>query len=149
MLLAPRCHAIIFVMTRVSASEAPATHERRTAERADQRIDIRFDKLFPILLGSELFGDTIGVARNISRGGMMIEMGQPLPLGTVVSIHFRVHRDDGTVDELIARAEVKHHHILNFGTGGQASSTRASGLRFLDFDDRPALDVLPSARLLH
>jgi len=117
--------------------------------RFDKRIDIRFDKLFPILVGSDLFGDTVGVARNISSGGMLIEMAQPLPLGSVVTIHFRVTRDDGTVDELIARAEVKHHHILNFGSAGEASSTRATGLRFVDFDDRPGLDGLPSQRQLH
>ena len=132
-------------MTRDLASEATSARQRR----ADQRIDTRFDKLFPILLGSELFGDTVGVARNISRGGMLVEMAQPLPLGTVVSVHFRLLREDGTIDELVARAEIKHHHILNFGAAGEAAATRACGLRFLDFDDRPALDVLPSARSLH
>jgi hypothetical protein len=136
-------------MTRDSALDAPVTSAARARTHLEQRIDTRFDKLFPILVGSEIFGDATAVARNISRGGMLVEMGQPLPLGTVVSVHFRVQREDGTVDELVARAEVKHHHILNFGAGGHAAATRASGLRFLDFDDRPALDVLPSARLLH
>lgn len=131
---------------QATVSAIPATAAER---RFDKRINIRFDKLFPILVGSDIFGDTVGVARNISSGGMLIEMAQPLPLGSVVTIHFRCTREDGTVDELVARAEVKHHHILNFGAGGEASAARATGVRFLDFDDRPGLDVLPSQRQLH
>src|SRR5215471_918378 len=81
----------------------------------EQRIHMRFDKLFPVLVGSEVFGDTMAVARNISAGGMLVEMPEPLPLGSVVSVHFLCTRFDGQTDELIARAEVKHHYCLNFG----------------------------------
>ena len=37
------------------------------------------------------------------------------------------------MDEIVARAEVKHHHYLNFSGSGEAASTRAIGLRFLEF----------------
>lgn len=120
-----------------------------SATRAEQRIHIRFDKLFPVLIGSDLFGDAVGVARNISSGGMLVEMAQPLPLGAIVTVHFQTPREDGSIDELIARAEVKHHHILNFGRAGEAGAARAMGLRFLDFDLRPSLDTLPMSRTLH
>ena len=39
------------------------------------------------------------------------------------------------MDEIVARAEVKHHHYLNFGGGEDATSTRAIGLRFIEFVD--------------
>ena len=104
-------------------------------------------------MGSETYGDTIGVARNISVGGMLVEMAFPLPLGSVVTVHFQVDREDGTVDELIGRCEVKHHYCLNYttssGSSPEPASARAVGLRFLDFDDRPSLDTLTSARWLH
>ena len=117
------------------------------ASTRDQRIHMRFDKLFPVLVGSEVFGDTMAVARNISSGGMLVEMTEPLPLGSVVTVHFLCDRDDGQTDELIARAEVKHHYCLNFG-GAEYGSTRGIGLKFLDFDDRPPLE-LPGLRILH
>jgi hypothetical protein len=70
------------------------------------------------------------------------------PLGTVVTVHFRHARDLDDVDELVARAEVKHHHYLNFNRncappsgggeapykgGNDAASARAVGLRFIEF----------------
>ena len=137
----------------VDSSTATTSHPRGSASADNKRIHIRFDKLFPILVGSETFGDTIGVARNISVGGMLIEMAFPLPLGSVVTVHFQVDREDGTVDELIARCEVKHHYCLNYSRLGagtsEPASARAIGLRFVDFDDRPSLDTLTSARWLH
>ena len=78
----------------------------KLAARADQRIHTRFDKLFQVIVASELFGETRAIARNISIGGMLVEMASPLPLGAVVTIHFQVLREDQTIDEIVARAEV-------------------------------------------
>jgi len=111
--------------------------------KADLRIHMRFDKLFPVVVGSELYGDSSAIARNISAGGMLVEMPFPLPLGSVVSVHFTCPRPDGDPDEIVARAEVKHHYCLNVAIGGEPTATRAIGLRFIDFED----DV-PPERLL-
>jgi hypothetical protein len=102
----------------------------------EKRIHTRFDKAFLVVIGSELYGDSFAIARNISAGGILVEMSYAPPLGTVVTVHFQQTRDDGQLDEIVARAEVKHHHYLNF-TGGRedAASVRAIGLRFLDFLD--------------
>ena len=109
----------------------------------DQRIHVRFDKIFPVLVGSELYGDSPAIARNISAGGMLVEMAFPLPLGSVVTVHFRCVRPEADDDEIVARAEVKHHYCLNFAQGSEASVMRGIGLRFIDFED----DV-PPERLL-
>jgi hypothetical protein len=124
----------------------------------EKRIHIRFDKAFLVGIGSELYGDTVAVARNISAGGILVEMTYAPPLGTVVTVHFQCVRDedplersetgdpDGSaggagaraphgIDELVVRAEVKHHHYLNFTGGNDAASSRAIGLRFLEFID--------------
>ena len=103
----------------------------------EKRIHTRFDKAFIVVIGSELYGDTVAVARNISSGGLLVEMSYAPPLGTVVTVHFQYPREDVT-DEIVARAEVKHHHYLNFtGSRGadDAASTRAIGLRFIEFLD--------------
>ena len=101
----------------------------------EKRIHIRFDKAFLVVIGSELYGDTVAVARNISDGGILVEMTYAPPLGTVVTVHFQHAREDDQLDELVVRAEVKHHHYLNFAGGNDAASSRAIGLRFLEFVD--------------
>lgn len=114
----------------------------------EKRIHTRFDKAFLVVIGSELYGDSFAIARNISAGGILVEMTYAPPLGTVVTVHFQLHREEDKpemergglgpargIDEIVARAEVKHHHYLNFLTGNDAASTRAIGLRFLEFVD--------------
>ena len=101
----------------------------------EKRIHTRFDKAFLVMIGSELYGDTFAIARNVSAGGILAEMSYAPPLGTVVTVHFQHARDDDQLDEIIARAEVKHHHYLNFTGGNDAASARAIGLRFLEFVD--------------
>ncbi len=115
----------------------------KATQNAEQRIHMRFDKLFAVVVGSELYGDSPAIARNISAGGMLVEMAFPLPLGSVVTVHFRCARPDADDDEIVARAEVKHHYCLNFAQGSEASVMRGIGLRFIDFED----DVPPD-RLL-
>jgi len=104
----------------------------------EKRIHTRFDKAFLVVIGSELYGDSFAVARNISAGGILVEMTYAPPLGTVVTVHFQVARDDDQLDEIVARAEVKHHHYLNFAGGNDAASARAIGLRFVEFIDPQA-----------
>lgn len=101
----------------------------------EKRIHTRFDKAFVVVIGSELYGDAMAIARNVSAGGILVEMSYAPPLGTVVTVHFQYQRDGEAVDEIVARAEVKHHHYLNFGGGDDAASARAIGLRFLEFVD--------------
>ena len=120
----------------------PAAHP---AVAADKRIHTRFDKAFLVQIGSELYGDTFAIARNVSAGGILVEMSYAPPLGTVVTVHFQIFHADDRLDEIVARAEVKHHHYLNFNGAGDAASTRAIGLRFLEFvdpGDRIAADRL-------
>jgi hypothetical protein len=107
----------------------------------EKRIHTRFDKAFLVVIGSELYGDSFAIARNVSAGGILVEMTYAPPLGTVVTVHFQSHCDEEKpetargIDEIVARAEVKHHHYLNFLGGNDAASTRAIGMRFLEFID--------------
>ena len=116
-----------------------------TVPVVEKRIHSRFDKAFVVVIGSELYGDSVAIARNVSAGGILVEMSYAPPLGTVVTVHFRSPREDGELDELVARAEVKHHHYLNFSDGDDAASSRAIGLRFLEFVD--AGDVILPERI--
>jgi hypothetical protein len=113
---------------------------------AEKRIHLRFDKIFAVVLGSELYGETVAVARNISAGGMLVQTPDVLPLGSVVTVHFQIGDSD---DEIVARAEVKHHLCLNFASAGdEPRAARGMGLRFIDFDDNLPLS-LPALRVMH
>lgn len=113
----------------------------------EKRIHARFDKAFVVMIGSELYGETHAIARNVSAGGILVEMCYAPPLGTVVTVHFQHFRGEGgeadleaeaagSIDELVVRAEVKHHHYLNFNAAdSEAAASRAIGMRFLEFVD--------------
>jgi hypothetical protein len=126
----------------------------------EKRLHTRFDKAFVVVIGSELYGDTFAIARNVSAGGILVEMSYAPPLGTVVTVHFQHPRGDDLIDEIVVRAEVKHHHYLNYsgpalGGAADASSSvaprgsrrprRAVGMRFLEFVD--AGDCIAADRL--
>ena len=101
-----------------------------SAHDVENRFHIRFNKAFPVIVMSELYGETPAVARNISAGGMFIEMADPMPLGSVVTICFRASDES----ELRARGEVKHHYCFNYASAaGEPSVSRGIGLRFLEF----------------
>ncbi len=105
----------------------------RFTSHIEKRIHTRFDKVFLVVIGSELYGDSFAIARNVSAGGILVEMTYAPPLGTVVTVHFQYVHEAERIDEIVARAEVKHHPDLNFSGSGEAASTRAIGLRFLEF----------------
>ncbi len=113
---------------------------RQSPASAEQRLHTRFDKAFLVLVGSELYGDSNAIARNISTGGVLVEMCYAPPLGSLMTVHFRHLREDGHFDEIVARAEVKHHHYLNFTGGNESDSARAVGMRFLEFIDVPGAE---------
>ena len=128
-------------LAHVLEDSRPTPHQRAIpAEPLDaggreKRVHMRFDKAFLVVIGSELYGEAVAIARNVSAGGILVEMSYAPPLGTVVTVHFQHLRSDDLVDEIVARAEVKHHHYLNFSGSGEAAASRAIGLRFLEFID--------------
>jgi hypothetical protein len=102
----------------------------KSQRAVENRFHIRFNKAFPVVVVSELYGDTPAVARNISAGGMFVEMADPLPLGSVITICF----PSAGGDELRARGEVKHHYCFNYGDeSGEPAVARGIGLRFVEF----------------
>src|SRR5262245_42604863 len=74
------------------------------APQEEQRQSLRLDKIFPVWISSSEFGELSGVARNISAGGIFIELAEPLPLGSPVRVHFRIPESDA---EVVALGEVK------------------------------------------
>jgi len=106
-----------------AGSDADLEAERRTAAR--------LDKVFPVFIEGD-GGDALGVARNISEGGMFVETRNPEPIGSQVRISFPA--DEG---EMTAVAEVRYVcHLLGCLAVGDARRTavRGMGIRFLYFE---------------
>ena len=105
--------------------------------RVEQRRNIRFDKAFPVAIRSEAFGESSAIARNVSAGGIMVELSEPLPLGTAVQVYFSVPDSHARI---VARGEVKNHYYLNFADpqGGRHALT-GMGVRFTGFESEADL----------
>lgn len=114
-----------------------------------RREHLRFDKVFAVRVESVLFGDMNCVARNISAGGMFLELADPLPLGAVLRVCFPVPDGSG---EIVANAEVKNHYFINYMKDGANRSVTGMAVRFTDFEadsHRVLADCLTRMRVLH
>lgn len=103
--------------------EAAVEVERRTAAR--------LDKVFPVFIEGD-GGGALGVARNISEGGMFVETRAPQPIGSQVRITFPAESG-----EMTAIAEVRYVcHLLGGSRGAERGplALRGMGVRFMYFE---------------
>jgi hypothetical protein len=101
------------------------------SEQVERRSAPRLDKIFPVYIEGER-GGALGVARNISQGGMFVETRNPEPLGSQVRVSF-----PSNAGEMTAVAEVRYIcHLLGRTAAGhdRPAAVRGMGLRFLYFD---------------
>jgi len=115
----------------------------------NKRRAMRFETAFPVILSSEHFGECNAMARNISSGGILLELAEPLPLGTEVRVHFAMPESMATI---VARGEVKNHYFLNFSDAGGARSLTGMAVRFTAFeaDSREMMGLgMTRMRILH
>jgi hypothetical protein len=106
----------------------------------ERRTEPRLDKVFRVYLEGD-GGCGLGIARNISEGGMFVETRSPQPIGTQVRITF-----PSDAGEMVAIAEVRYVcHLLGRGRGPGAGplAMRGMGVRFLYFE--PGLDLSADA----
>jgi hypothetical protein len=114
-----------------------------------RREHLRFDKVFSVRVESLLFGDLVCVARNISAGGLFLEVADPLPLGATLRVCFPVPDGSG---EVVAVGEVKNHYFINYAKDGVNRSVTGMAVRFTSFESdshRILSDCLGRLRVLH
>jgi hypothetical protein len=104
------------------SSPTPGGRERRGATR--------LDKVFRVFLEGDR-GHGLGVARNISQGGMFVETRVPHPIGSQVRITF-----PSDAGEMTAVGEVRYVcHLLGRGHGGTGPiALRGMGVKFMYFE---------------
>ncbi len=120
-------------MARTRTLVPGTSFETGGAEPEERRLAPRLDKVFPVFIEGD-GGSALGIARNISEGGMFVETRDPQPLGTQVRVTFPSH--DG---EMIAVAEVRYVcHLIgrlpDVGSTPRHGAIRGMGVRFLYFD---------------
>ncbi len=106
----------------------------------ERRQSARLDKVFRVYLEGER-GMGLGIARNISEGGMFVETRVPQPIGSQVRITF-----PSDAGEMTAVAEVRYVcHLLGRTPASDRGplALRGMGVRFLYFEvDEAAPDEL-------
>ena len=138
-------------MTPMATSDATPSQisASDSGELSDKRQHLRFDKVFPVRIESILFGELPCIARNVSRGGIFLELAEPLPLGARIRVCFPA--PDGS-DEVVALGEVKNHYFMNFSQNGETKSVSGMAVRFTGFEhesQRLLADCLRRFRVLH
>ena len=121
----------------------------KSALKHNQREAMRFEKAFPVVMRSESFGECVVVARNISTGGILLEVDEPLPLGTRVKIVFSMPDSHATI---VAVGEVKNHYFLNFSDETGPRSLTGMAVRFLEFEEESKESLglgIQRLRILH
>ncbi len=113
---------------RRTNEEAPEAQPRRLERRGGARLD----KVFAVWLEGE-HGCGMGIARNISEGGMFVESSTSHPIGSQVSVVFPSESGDMT-----AIAEVRYVcHLVGRRAGADIhAAVQGMGLRFLYFEAR-------------
>ena len=132
--------------TEVTAETEVTTEPQDLPE---QRAHLRFDKMFVVRLESLLFGESYCVARNVSAGGIFLELPDPLPLGATVRVCFPV--PDGSGD-VVATGEVKNHYFINYTQAGASRAVAGMAVRFTSFENEShhvLADCLSRMRVLH
>jgi len=105
--------------------------------------------MFSVRIESLLFGECSCVARNVSAGGIFVELADPLPLGATVRVCFPVPDGSG---EVVATGEVKNHYFINYTQGGTSRAVAGMAVRFTSFENEShhvLADCLNRMRVLH
>ena len=117
---------------RVGMPNSTVDRSPDSAPNSEKRQHLRFDKVFPVRVESVLFGELPGVARNVSAGGIFIEMREPLPLGARVRVCFLNPEETA---EIVAVGEVKNHYFVNYVQSGTTRSIYGMAIRFQGFEN--------------
>jgi hypothetical protein len=129
--------------------DAEPSAQEVSRSTVDQRAHLRFDKMFTVRVESLLFGEIYCVARNVSAGGIFLELPDPLPLGATVRVCFPVPDGSG---EIVATGEVKNHYFINYTQAGSSRAVAGMAVRFTSFENEGhhvLADCLTRMRVLH
>lgn len=137
-----------------AASPKEAVIERRSGEdrRRDGRVRLSLEVAVPVhLRGPD--GVQRGLARNISEGGMLIELDDLPALGSELQVTITgIQGSSDAPDAITLTGEVRHHVAWQYTASGRMRTMRGVGIRFIEKPkDSEAIPtwVLSAGRTIH
>lgn len=106
--------------------------------RRNRRVRLDLDIAVPVRVMTT-GGEYRGMARNISEGGMLVELIMAPAIGSRVQITFEgVRGSTSAPDSVELHGEVRHHMAWQYNApDGSARSMRGVGIRFVDAEKIP------------
>lgn len=114
--------------SRLPTKNGRRIDRRSAADRRDsRRIRLTLETAVPVTIRSQSLVQW-GTARNISEGGMLIELNDPPPIGAFVSVKIAgIEGSSDAPEDVILHGEVRHQVAWDCGDSG---SLTAIGVRF-------------------
>jgi hypothetical protein len=104
-------------------SQPPVAERRRS-----RRLRLELETAVPVIVREDGCVQW-GLVRNLSDGGMLIELTEPPPIGAALQIQIPgVRGSIDAPDAVVLHGEVRHHVAWNFG--GEGRGMHAVGVRF-------------------
>lgn len=116
--------------------------DRRSGQdrRHGRRVRLDLETAVPVLVRDQSGGLQWGLARNISEGGMLIEVQSPPSIGARIQVKiFGIQGSADAPDAVFVHAEVRHNLAWNLG-GDRRTKLSAIGVRFAA---PPQTELLP------
>ena len=125
---------------RRSDARSTSGPDRRSGRdrRSERRIGLSLETAVPVVVR---YGGLVqwGLARNVSEGGMLVEVREAPPIGSQVEIKLSGVEGSITAPEpAILRATVRHHVAWQFCDKGAIASMTGVGVRYEREPMRPA-----------
>jgi c-di-GMP-binding flagellar brake protein YcgR len=134
-------------LTHPPKAEAP---ERRTGRerRKDTRVPLSLDIALPVQVRGDN-GFQRGLARNISEGGMLLEVGDAPPIGSMVEVTLAGPSGvAGGPDAVVLHGEVRHHMAWQYSHHQGTKTMRGVGIRFLEAKNQSEAEATPLSGML-
>jgi len=101
----------------------------------------------PVSLRTEI-GRIRGWGRNVSDGGMLVEVEVLPPIGSSLEVTLYPSWDGADQPAMTLKGEIRHHLAWQYSQGPERRSLRAMGIRFRNDGDRAVLSrVIPNPTL--
>lgn len=123
-------------------SQRPTEGDRRSSDRRrNARLSLSFEIAVPVRVDTDL-GMQRGLARNISEGGMLIELEEAPPIASRVRVTIAgIKGSADAPDEVVLEGEVRHHLAWQFTKPSGTKTLRGVGIRFVEpVEERPLTD---------
>ncbi|MEQ8280464.1 MAG: PilZ domain-containing protein [Deltaproteobacteria bacterium] len=123
-------------------SQLPTSGDRRKGDRrSGSRLSLSLEIAVPVQVDTDL-GPQRGLARNISEGGMLIEVEEAPPIGSRVRVTINgIRGSSDAPDAITLDGEVRHHLAWQYTRPSGTKSMRGIGIRFVEpVEERPLTD---------